>query len=208
MFRHKGQLREVHQRLKAIHSACSPSLSRRPHAAIQLARRADCRGAPVVGELQEPQGGTRGDLRAQPQPARSQTRPRKARQEHRPRRAQSSFGEGRSPRKLPARSGRSTPMRLADEGIATAAYKALQAPSLEPHARAARLFRGSGRAAAILKHARNWSYAVLEREVRATIYRKFAASALPTKRLTPRPWANGACGGTRVMLKEMTERTS
>ena len=65
---------------------------------------------------------------------------------------------------------------LADEAIVMAAYKAL----CKRH----RLSRTRGRRGfsaevvvrlLILKHARNWSYAVLEREVRANlIYRKFA----------------------------------
>ena len=65
---------------------------------------------------------------------------------------------------------------LADEAIVTAAYEAL--------AKRHRLSRTRGRRGfsaevvvrlLVLKHARNWSYAVLEREVRANlIYRKFA----------------------------------
>jgi IS5 family transposase len=64
---------------------------------------------------------------------------------------------------------------LADEGIVMAAYEAL--------AKRHRLSRTRGRRGfsaevvvrlLVLKHARNWSYAVLEREVRANlIYRKF-----------------------------------
>jgi len=64
---------------------------------------------------------------------------------------------------------------LADEGIVMAAYEAL--------AKRHRLSRTRGRRGfcaevvvrlLILKHARNWSYAVLEREVRANlIYRRF-----------------------------------
>jgi len=43
----------------------------------------------------------------------------------------------------------------------------------------------------ILKHVRHWSYAVLEREVRANlVYRDFTASA-PVRRPTPRPWGAG-----------------
>src|SRR5262245_47360439 len=82
---------------------------------------------------------------------------------------------------------------LTDEGIVTAAYEAL--------AKRHRLSRTRGRRGysaevvvrlLVLKHARNWSYAVLEREVRANlIYRKFTASGWPRWPM-PRPWADGA----------------
>src|SRR5215472_1676477 len=69
---------------------------------------------------------------------------------------------------------------LADEGIVLAAYEAL--------AKRHRLSRTRGRRGfsaevvvrlLVLKHTRNWSYAVLEREVRANrIYRKFTRIGL------------------------------
>ena len=96
---------------------------------------------------------------------------------------------------------------LADEAIVMAAYKAL----CKRH----RLSRTRGRRGfsaevvvrlLILKHARNWSYAVLEREVRANlIYRKFArigfAKAPDAK--TMGKW--GVAVGPEV-IKEIHER--
>ena len=48
----------------------------------------------------------------------------------------------------------------------------------------------------VLKHVRNWSYGVLEREVRANlVYRNFSEWA-PRRCPSPRPWAAGAGVGT------------
>jgi IS5 family transposase len=50
----------------------------------------------------------------------------------------------------------------------------------------------------ILKHVRNRSYSVLEREVRANlVYRDFSLSA-PARCLMPRPWAAGASRSDRA----------
>ena len=81
---------------------------------------------------------------------------------------------------------------LADDAIVSAAYEAL--------AKRHRLSRSRGRRGfcaevvvrlLVLKHARNWSYAVLEREVRANLIYRSPASGSP-RWPTPRPWANGA----------------
>ena len=82
---------------------------------------------------------------------------------------------------------------LADEEIVTAVYEALG----KRHPRS----RSRGRKGVpaevvlrllVLKHVRNWSYEVVEREVRPNlVYRDFtrvAAARCPT----PRPWAAGA----------------
>jgi transposase, IS5 family len=65
---------------------------------------------------------------------------------------------------------------LADEAIVMAAYKALCKRRCLSRTRGWRGFSAEAVVRLlVLKHARNWSYAVLEREVRANlIYRKFA----------------------------------
>jgi transposase, IS5 family len=65
---------------------------------------------------------------------------------------------------------------LADEAIVMAAYKALCKRRCLSRTRGRRGFSAEAVVRLlVLKHARNWSYAVLEREVRANlIYRKFA----------------------------------
>ena len=50
----------------------------------------------------------------------------------------------------------------------------------------------------ILKHVRNWSYAVLEREVRANlVYRATSPGSAPTRCPMPRPWGVGASHSVR-----------
>jgi transposase, IS5 family len=83
---------------------------------------------------------------------------------------------------------------LEDEQIVAAVYEALS----KRHPKS----RGRGRLGApaevvlrllVLKHVRNWSYEILEREVRANlVYRDFTRVAPPRCR-TPRPWVAGAC---------------
>src|SRR5262249_29312116 len=97
---------------------------------------------------------------------------------------------------------------LADEGIVMTAYEAL--------AKRHRLSRTRGRRGIcaevvvrllVLKHARNWSYAVLEREVRANlIYRKFTRIGRPRWPM-PRPWANGAWPWGRTSSSRSTSES-
>src|SRR5262249_39565385 len=150
------------------------------HAPIQPAPRAGPASASLARELQEAQGGARGDLRAQPPPAASGRSPQ-AREEEvmiDPRRAQLCFGD-----KLIAEEvdGLYEEWRvhadevLADDQIVMAAYEALSKRHLLSRTRGRRGFSAEVVVRLlVLKHARNWSYAVLEREVRANlIYRKF-----------------------------------
>src|SRR5881227_398009 len=82
---------------------------------------------------------------------------------------------------------------LADEQIVAAVYEALA----KRHPRS----RSRGRLGApaevvlrllILKHLRNWSYHVLEREVRANLCIATSPAWAAARRRTPRPWAAGA----------------
>src|SRR5258708_7084304 len=155
-------------------------LSRRAHAPVRNSPRTGCRGAALAGQLPGAEARRRGDLRAQPSSAAS-GRCRKAEEEVRMiemRRSQLSFGDGLIAEEVSDL--REAWMRhadevLADEHIVAAVYEALA--QRHPQSRS-RGRRGSPADMVlrllILKHVRNWSYGVLEREVRANlVYRDF-----------------------------------
>ena len=94
------------------------------------------------------------------------------------RRAQRSFGDGLIAEEVKdLREGwmDHADRLLDDEAIVAAVYEALGAATSEkPQPRSARCAGRDGLALLILKHVRNWSYEVLEREVRANlVYRDF-----------------------------------
>ena len=112
------------------------------------------------------------------------------------RRAQRSFGDGLIAAEVADLHEvwmRQADRALDDPQIVAAVYEALA--RRHPHSRR----RGRPGVPAevvlrlrVIKHVRNWSYEVLEREVRANlVYATSLASAAPRRR-TPRPWAAGA----------------
>src|SRR6266404_7587454 len=150
------------------------------HAATQRASRARRRGSPLAGQLSEAETIDRGHLRTQSLFAASGAALEGAQEDEviEMRRAQLSFGDGWIAGEVSdLREGwMEHPDRvLADEQIVAAVYEAL--------ARQHPKSRSRGRLGApaemvwrllILKHIRNWSYGVLEREVRANlVYRDF-----------------------------------
>src|SRR6202048_3717670 len=137
--------------------------------------------APRSRQLPQAQGSARGDLRAQPRAAAAGWRRAETRQEEamiETRRAQRTFGDG-----LIAEEGKDLLEEwmqhgdrvLGDKEIVAAIYQALA--KRHPQSRT----RGRPGTPAevvlrllVLKHMRNWSYGVLEREVRANlVYRDF-----------------------------------
>jgi len=115
------------------------------------------------------------------------------------RRAQRSFGDGLIAEEVKdLREGwmNHADRLLDDEAIVAAVYEALG--QRHPKSRS-RGRRGTPAEQVlrllILKHVRNWSYEVLEREVRANlVYRDFTRSAAARCRM-PRRWAAGLGGG-------------
>src|SRR5262245_10014054 len=155
-------------------------LSGRTYAPDQCTSRARCRGAPLAEQLSGTEGDDRGDLRTQSRPAAAGANRIESTEQAMiaMRRRQLSFADGLIAEEVSDL--RDSWMEhadalLADEAILSATYEALS--KRHPKSRS----RGRHGTPAevvlrllILKHIRNWSYEVLEREVRANlVYRDF-----------------------------------
>src|ERR1700736_2224060 len=169
--------------------------------------------APLARQLPQAQGSARGDLRAQPRAAAAGWRRGETRQEEpmiETRRAQRTFGDGliaEEVRDLHEGWMKHGDRVLGDKEIVAAIYEALA--KRHPQSRT----RGRPGTPAevvlrllVLKHMRNWSYGVLEREVRANlVYRDFTRVG-STKMLDAKTMGRWGVAVGPVVVKQIHER--